>query len=335
MNVGDKVRAIHGIEEGIIIRVVDEKIVEIETSDGFTMPFVKSELVVVASDENQYFNKNEDDSILKAQKSGKKETSSSSTSVQHKGIYLAFIQLTSDLYDLFLINNTELDLLVTFGEDKNVHFKNIFIDKIASKKAERINQYKLSDFEKWPKFSIQFLMAKAKSHFNFPPMARNIRFKASTFHKSKGTAPILQQDGFIFQLDKEVMEVTPTDIVEAIQNKPIATEKDVLTETHIQGRKKNTTRIAQEIDLHIESLSEDVDFLEPNEIFPIQINHFEKEFDQAIMNNADSITFIHGVGNGSLRHHIHKHISNHPDVDFFEDANKSKFGYGATFIKFK
>ncbi len=335
MNVGDKVRAIHGIEEGIVIRIVDEKIVEIETADGFTMPFVKSELVIVASEETQYFDKNQDESVLKTQKSGKKSVSEPSHSIQHKGIYLAFIQLTNDLYDLFLINNTELDLLVTFGEDKNNRFKNIFVDKIASKKSERINQYKLSDFDHWPKFSIQFLMAKAKSHFNFPPMAKSIRFKASTFHKSKGTAPILGQDGFIFQLDKEVIEVKPTDIVEAIQNKPLASEKNVLTEPEIQGKKKSISRTAQEVDLHIESLSDDVDFLEPNEIFSIQINHFEKAFDQAIMTNADSITFIHGVGSGALRHHIHKHISSHPDVDFFKDANKSKFGYGATFVKLK
>ena len=102
--------------------------------------------------------------------------------------------------------------------------------------GKKISQYKLSDFEKWPKFSIQFLMARIKSHFNFPPMARSIRFKASTFHKSKGNAPILQQDGFILQLDKEIMEVIPTDIVEAIQNKPVTTEKDVLTELDIQER---------------------------------------------------------------------------------------------------
>jgi dsDNA-specific endonuclease/ATPase MutS2 len=49
----------------------------------------------------------------------------------------------------------------------------------------------------------------------------------------------------------------------------------------------------------------------------------------------DEITFIHGVGNGIMRMEIHKRLSKNPQVQFFKDAMKEKFGYGATLVKLK
>jgi dsDNA-specific endonuclease/ATPase MutS2 len=47
------------------------------------------------------------------------------------------------------------------------------------------------------------------------------------------------------------------------------------------------------------------------------------------------ITFIHGVGNGTLRHQIHKQLSQMAEQLTFKDAQKEKFGYGATKVVFK
>ena len=57
MRLGDKVRMLRGIEEGHIVRLINDKLVEIETTDGFTMPALKSDLVIVSSEENDYFDK--------------------------------------------------------------------------------------------------------------------------------------------------------------------------------------------------------------------------------------------------------------------------------------
>ena len=57
---------------------------------------------------------------------------------------------------------------------------------------------------------------------------------------------------------------------------------------------------------------------------------FEKELDSAIMNNCSEITFIHGVGSGKLKYEISKILSKHPHVKYYQDADKQKFGYGAT-----
>jgi dsDNA-specific endonuclease/ATPase MutS2 len=87
--------------------------------------------------------------------------------------------------------------------------------------------------------------------------------------------------------------------------------------------------------LHIEKIRDDYHFLEQNEIINIQLAYFEQMLDAAIVNQMQSIIFIHGVGNGTLRHHIHKAVSKHPQVKTFMDARKEKFGYGATEVVFK
>jgi dsDNA-specific endonuclease/ATPase MutS2 len=47
------------------------------------------------------------------------------------------------------------------------------------------------------------------------------------------------------------------------------------------------------------------------------------------------IIFIHGAGNGTLRKEIHRQLSRNKDIKFFEEAQKEKFGYGATLVRLK
>jgi dsDNA-specific endonuclease/ATPase MutS2 len=67
----------------------------------------------------------------------------------------------------------------------------------------------------------------------------------------------------------------------------------------------------------------------------IQLDHFQKNLDAAIVHKLESIVFIHGAGNGSLRYEIQKIISKHPQVKTYMDAQKEKFGYGATEVVLK
>jgi len=90
-----------------------------------------------------------------------------------------------------------------------------------------------------------------------------------------------------------------------------------------------------EVDLHIEKLRDDHAFLQSSEMLAIQLAYFHKALDAAIVHQLPEITFIHGAGNGTLRHEIQKILSKHPKVQTFMDARKEKFGYGATKVLLK
>ena len=107
----------------------------------------------------------------------------------------------------------------------------------------------------------------------------------------------------------------------------------ILGEKSVDDQKKDVTRKYSEevIDLHIDPLSVGIN---PNEMLEYQLNEFEKAYDNALVMNLKKLKIIHGVGAGILRKEIHKRISRKKEVKFFEDADKEKFGFGATVIYF-
>ncbi len=70
-------------------------------------------------------------------------------------------------------------------------------------------------------------------------------------------------------------------------------------------------------------------------ILRLQLDAFEDALSRALATNMHEIVFIHGTGNGTLRKEIHKNLSRNRDIKFFEDAQKEKFGYGATLVRLK
>ena len=101
------------------------------------------------------------------------------------------------------------------------------------------------------------------------------------------------------------------------------------------GEKTEIVKPLAEVDLHIEKLRTDHQFLKSSEMLDIQMAHFNKTLDAAIVHQLPEITFIHGAGNGILRHELHKALSKNNRIQTFMDARKEKFGYGATRVLLK
>ena len=57
MNVGDRVRLLKGREEGIISKIVNDKLIEVEIEDGFNIPVLKKEVVLISQQEASAFGK--------------------------------------------------------------------------------------------------------------------------------------------------------------------------------------------------------------------------------------------------------------------------------------
>jgi len=101
------------------------------------------------------------------------------------------------------------------------------------------------------------------------------------------------------------------------------------------AEKTNIEKPSNEIDLHIEKLRNDHQFLSSHEILGIQLEKFHQSLDAAVVHQLPEIIFIHGAGNGTLRHELHKILGRHQKVQTFMDAQKEKFGYGATKVLLK
>ncbi|ALJ00418.1 Smr/MutS family protein [Rufibacter tibetensis] len=319
MNIGDRVRLMHGKEQGVITRFLDNNLVEVAIDNDFTIPVMRREVVVIAPEEAEMFRN------APAPEPVKKKEAPVVPSTAVAGIYVALVHQTPELLAVHIVNNSEFDLLFTYGEETEKVYRAQNNDKLPPKKTKPVTHLHLNDFEKWPDLVVQYLQHKTGANMLLEPVIRKLKFKASSFYKSKKTAPVLQKEGYVFQLDSKPLMVDPDKIQEQ------------LTESGAQTEANKVAVPNHEVDLHIEVLlpNEDPKLMSNSEILRHQLRVFQDNLDRAIATNMHEIIFIHGTGNGVLKKEIQKVLSRNPHIKFYEDARKEKFGYGATKVSLK
>jgi hypothetical protein len=325
LNIGDKVRVKSGKEEGFVVSFIDADTLEVEVEDGFRLPFKKGDLVPVSRDEDFFFGKAKIEAPEKKTFGIYAET----------GLFWAFVPYNDQLYDLYFVNNTDLKVALNASQDDGQICKGLICKVIDKRSTLKVSQFNLQNFQNWPALSTQVLYFYERTANPRPPLVNKIRFKADSFHKSKAKAPILDTLAHLFSLDSNLLlanqqpeaKVEPEKIKEAFFS-----PKETPSKTENPATKPTLTR---EIDLHIESLLKEPASLEKAQYLDFQIKTFEKELDKAIVEGCEEVIFIHGSGNGVLRAQIQKLLGKHPNVAYFQDAKKEKFGYGATMAKLK
>jgi hypothetical protein len=319
MNIGDKVRLLRGREEGIIVGFGANNIVQVEIEDGFQIPALRSEIVVVAAEEAQRFRREEPVTRKGVEPRATKEV------VSAKGIFFAFILLNDVNLAFYFINNTDYDLPYTLGEVRGEDYRGLQGGVLKRKTSVKVTEVSTQNFEGWPSYLLQMLFFREGSGAPREPLTRKIRFRANTFFKNKTKAPLLDKDAYLLQLDKEetAVEIKPAQIVEGLFDKAA------------KPPAPDVPKPPAEVDLHIEKLADNYSQMSSPDIIGLQLRTFEKSLENAIATGMPEITFIHGVGNGVLRTELHRRLSKHPNVKFYQDARKEKFGYGATVVSIK
>jgi hypothetical protein len=118
------------------------------------------------------------------------------------------------------------------------------------------------------------------------PLVHIEKFKAKDFSGTKKQVPILNQNGWLTQLDNPRLIIDAQKLKENFFN--------------TAEEKASVDMPAGEVDLHIEKLRSDHQFINSAEILNIQLAYFHKTLDAAIVHQLPEIIFIHGAGNGIL-----------------------------------
>lgn len=327
MNIGDRVRLMRGKEEGIVTKILANGLIEIEIEDGFTIPVKHADVVVIHEMEQKVFNPTPA-SRIEPQITDRRSTTNEI--LANRGIYMAFVPVNDRELSQYLINNTDWELPFMLSVGSDPHHKGLAAGTLKAKTTLKIQNILVKDFEEWGTFTFQAFLFRLAFMKLPEPIIKKMKFRVNTFFKNKSKAPLLNQDAHLFQLDEEDsvtpvnLNIDPAKIVEQMFEKQVPVPVMTLP-----------TKPALTVDLHIETLTPDAWAMTNSEIMSLQMSTFERKFEAAIANGMDEIIFIHGVGNGILRDAIHKRLSGNKNVQYFEDAQKEKFGYGATKVKIK
>lgn len=309
---GDFVRFVDEKREGYITRLIDSQTLGVTDTDGFEIPAAISNLTHVHGH-----------STNPAIQSENVQALNSAEDFNELGIFLAVVEdhKASAVVHFTLLNRTSYQLLLSLTTDHKGKYKGEFASLIQAKTNSQIYSANLADIEIWPDFIFQILSFTSTNVKPKNPLNIVKKFKAKDFSGAKKEVKGLDRYAWVIQLDEPVPLIDAQKLKESFFKAPVI--------------QPIIAKPAKEVDLHIEMLRDDHQFLQQSEIINIQLAHFQQTLDAAIVHQLPSIVFIHGVGNGTLRHHIHKIISKHPQVRTFMDARKEKFGFGATEVVFK
>ncbi|MFN8438676.1 MAG: Smr/MutS family protein [Cytophagales bacterium] len=309
MHVGDKVKFIRSTEEGVVTKILSETMVEVEIQDGFTLPVHKKEVVVVSQKEAKIFG-SENDS---------KSNVYSKQIISEKGLYVAFSGKDNELACYF-VNNTDYEVILAFYEEKSGSILSVCSNKIEPKEYILLKNISMQHFESWPVFIFKYLKFMPESSKQEDWVTHKMKFKIQGFRETLADAPLLNRKAYVFQID----QAPNTQVIK----EKIEQKKEVHPVSKI-------VKPSSQVDLHIEKLRTDHMLIGNSDKMKIQVEVFENSLANALASDMEEITFIHGVGNGTLRNAIHKLLAKNKNIKFFKDAQKDKFGYGATYVKLK
>lgn len=306
---GEFVRFVEERREGYITRIIDDVTIAVTDEEGFEIPVLASQVTRV----HGHTIIDEEDDILE----------NAPANLTSTGIFLAVSgdKKISAVVHFHLLNTTSNQLLASLTTEKHGRFRGEYAGIIMPGASVRVFSASVNELDQWPKFHFQVLLYSTENSELTKPLLYSEKFRAKDFSGTKKHSEFLDQPAWLFQMDDDGIPIDVRKLKESFYNQAGETRE-------ISGPEKIT-------DLHIEKLRDDHEFLNKNEILEIQLAHFRKSLDSAIVHKLPSVIFIHGVGNGILRNEIHKAISRHPQVKTFMDAYKEKFGYGATEVILK
>jgi dsDNA-specific endonuclease/ATPase MutS2 len=147
-----------------------------------------------------------------------------------------------------------------------------------------------------------------------------------------GQVKILLEDGFeIIASTDDVMKITLNELNPWFKGKSAGSKKqDEPTSQAAHKSFVNISRFVAEVDIHIEQIVPSVRGLSADRMLDLQLEFTKKAVEKAIGMHLHKIILIHGEGKGKLRgtirSYLHKH---HPKCEVI-NADKMKYGDGAT-----
>jgi len=357
---GDKVRFLNDVGGGVVTRV-EGKTIYVMDEIGFEVPMPVSEVVVVGSQDENKIEQN----IGK----GKEETSSKSGGISedhspipaddhsleeeiedlidegqddtNPRVYLAFLdngmEDDSPLLALHLVNDSNYHvhyLIVEMGDEGLARF--MFQGQVQPNTKEFLDQLRATNLD--VNWRVQLMLSRKDKPFQlFEPVSELIKVKANKFFRDN----TFQNNDFFdekavllplikSELERKVENLSEQDTRKILKEKGEFSSVESKDQPKKESKKKKSDII--EVDLHIHELLDDTRGLSNADMLKVQMDHFHKVMGENLKNKGQKIVFIHGIGNGTLKHELRRQLNIRYKKHNFQDASFREYGFGATMV---
>jgi len=334
VKVGDTVRFLNISGGGVVVRL-EGKLAFVEDEDGFEVPMLINEVVVIKQDKPKSTN----------------ESASVSGQVEEPDDY-EYIEEGDDANPQFLIaflsgakaGQDSGDLRIQAINDSNF-FMSYNISTV--RKDKELDLLYAGTIEPNTKLSLDkmtvmqlddrqwqvnlMLFKRGKSYANFAPVSSVLKIKAARFMKDNAFAdnayyhekavllPVIKGE-----FERKLEELSDTDLQKASREKENKPKRQKYAKRDEPG--------ILEVDLHIDELIDSTTGLSNGEIITIQLDKFKQVMTENANNKGRKVVFIHGVGSGTLKTEVRKLLDRQFRKHSYQDASFREYGYGATMV---
>ncbi len=196
---GDFVRFVDEKMEGYVTRIIDDRMIGVTGDDDFEIPVLASKVTTVHG-----FTGIENSTEEIATK-----TQPISKIFDTKGIYWGVVtdEKALSVAHIYLVNNTSFQLLTTLITEQQQQFKGEYAGIIAPKTSVKVYSGQLTDLQLWAKLKLQVLFYTTQN-VNIPkPLIIEEKFKAKDFSGDKKPIPLMEQKGWLIQLDEQELVI--------------------------------------------------------------------------------------------------------------------------------
>jgi len=314
LNIGTRVRLLNEVGEGVVSGMDRSGKVLVMMDDGFEIPYLSKELVVVG---------------LSEQAPASVMTATSEAGKLKELLYLSFSlegMLKEPNIGVRLINRRKESLFVALYGEEDKYLKLDSTALLPAGSAKLVMTGVLSTILKRDRFLIQLLPLPSETSSIPVYWAGYVKHQVPAMADPSGwpMLEVLAQRGLLF----EVYPLLKHENVAAPPNKDAINKTPEIKKNWLLRETKDGIF---EVDLHIHELLESTSGMDNFQIINFQVRHFEKCVDEARLRSLKRFVVIHGVGKGRLKDELSKWLKAE-GFDFY-DASFKNYGYGAMEIR--
>lgn len=353
IKVGDKVRFLNTTGGGVIRSFKGKDQVLVEDEDGFEVPVLVRECVVVGESDMQVHSSNKpkiQTPVEVPQQKSQPKPQPEELKVEETpegerlNVLLAYLPmepskvLQQSGYEAYFVNDSNYFLFFNYMNRHNNSWVSRFNGLIEPNTKIFIEEFGKEDLNDLERICVQLIAFKKGKPYSLKNTVSvelhldTVKFykqhcfmKNDYFEEEALIYPIIRQD----VPEKELL-VSASELQEALQQK--AREDRRAPQTLV---KKKEDSSVLEVDLHITELLDSTTGLSNADMLTYQLDKFHEVLSKYAGQKGQKIVFIHGKGDGVLRKAIETELRTKYKQYYYQDASFREYGFGATMVTIK
>ncbi len=345
IKIGDKVRFLNAVGGGTVTRFIDKNLVAVEDEDGFEVPILIKEAVVIESVETKskpVITKQSVPTVLSKDVTPvveKKAEIVETPEGEKLNVYLAFLpnepkSLQNTTFDCYLINDSNYYLFANYMNKTGKQWNSRYKGEIEPNMKIFVEEFSKEDLNDLERVCIQFIAYKYDKLFDIKnTISVDLKIDTVKFYKlhSFRENDYFDEEALIFPLVKNdlperTFHIDMADLEQAMKEKQISERP-----RQMPIKKKEPAQVV-EIDLHAAELLDNLSGLSNADILNYQLEKFREILQEYQNKKGQKIVFIHGKGEGVLRNALVNELKSNYKHYTYQDASFKEYGFGATMI---